>query len=623
MSESIESGFFILESMKIKSLSSGQDIADITFKIKDFTINESMSKTYLSGVTRVLDTGNILESLIGEETLEIVYSDFFNDTITETYYIYALTNVVPYSAQQDIGVGFDLSFCSLDKLISDSISIRKSYNNITTTEMAQNTFDEYFKASGVEKPLELIGETEGSNQLVIPGYRGGEAMDFLARKCFSMVDRTSYFRFWETREKYYFATIEGMTDQAITSGNTLSFYYADYMNNTEEGQIEAMKKIRSLNLGNRFNTFEERNYGAYRSHATEIDFMNRTVIDHQYNHLAEIPDYRLPSPNVEHFRTQDFVDKYLAEGKNAYVIKDYEVTGAEAGSYTFIRPNQWYGETYTRKTANAYHHDARKITIEINGRSEGIYPGAVIDVNIPKFQFPVEDQLLEQYSGLYIIESVEHKFMGKNFTQSLTLSKSGFDGDPQRAREKAAAAQAAAPDSADAGFGGNPDNNNDNNNNNNNNNNAGSSSISPADPNTISTGYEESGLTQAEVEAVIAEEAEIRGINPITAIEVARSEGTYGYQSTARRPDGSRERSYGPYQLFVDGGLGTEFQRQTGIDINSDRSAESIRKQIQFSLDYAASNGWGPNNTWYGAGRVGISDREGLAGASPANNWRD
>jgi hypothetical protein len=154
-------------------------------------------------------------------------------------------------------------------------------------------------------------------------------------------------------------------------------------------------------------------------------------------------------------------------------------------------------------------------------------------------------------------------------------------------------------------------------------NNPGSDSITPPDPNAVSTGYEQSGLTQAQVEDMIREEAALRGINPNTAIEVARSEGVYGYQSTARRPDGSRERSYGPYQLFVDGGLGTEFQRQTGIDIANDRSAASIRRQIQFSLDYAASNGWGPNNTWYGAGRVGITNREGLAGASPVNNWRE
>lgn len=138
----------------------------------------------------------------------------------------------------------------------------------------------------------------------------------------------------------------------------------------------------------------------------------------------------------------------------------------------------------------------------------------------------------------------------------------------------------------------------------------------------VATGYEQSNLTQAEVEDIIRQEAGRRGIDPSVAIAVARSEGISGYQSNARRPDGSRERSYGPYQLFMDGGLGNEFLRQTGINPETDRSEASIRKQVQFSLDYAAKNGWGPNSTWYGAGKVGISDRQGLTGAKSVDFYK-
>jgi len=426
MSSTREAGYFILESMKIKSLSSGAEVADITNLIKDFVIRESMSTTYLDGATKVLDTTNLLERLTGEETIEIVYTDFFDSRITEEYYIYALTGIQPYSDQQDIGVTFDLSFCSLDKLISDSISVRKSYNNMKTIEMVENLYNEYFTPTGVTKPLEILGDTEGANSLVIPNYRPGEAMDFLARKAYSVTDKSSYFRFWETREKYYFATLEGMVDAAVNSGQTLAFYYTDFQSNAEQAQLESMNRIRKLSLGDRFNTFEERNYGAYRHHVTELDYMNRTAIEHQYNHLDEYPEYRLPSPNIQHIRSQEFINKYLAEGPDQIVVKDYPSVGATEAS--LLRPNQYYAETYTRKTANAYHHHARKINIEINGRSRGIYPGALIELDIPKFKFPVDTQLSSQYAGLYLIESVSHNFSGKYFTQSLTLSKSGFDG---------------------------------------------------------------------------------------------------------------------------------------------------------------------------------------------------
>lgn len=121
---------------------------------------------------------------------------------------------------------------------------------------------------------------------------------------------------------------------------------------------------------------------------------------------------------------------------------------------------------------------------------------------------------------------------------------------------------------------------------------------------------------QGAIEAYIRHAAKQRGIDPETAVRVAMSEG--GVSDPTRQSDvvknGVREQSYGPFQLYMGGGLGNEFQQATGLH-PSDPGA--WQKGIDFALDKAKEGGWGP---WYGAAKAGIGDRDGIGGAPAALN---
>jgi len=116
------------------------------------------------------------------------------------------------------------------------------------------------------------------------------------------------------------------------------------------------------------------------------------------------------------------------------------------------------------------------------------------------------------------------------------------------------------------------------------------------------------------IESYIRHAAQKRGIDPEIAVRVAMSEG--GVSDPTRQSDvvkdGVREQSYGPFQLYMNGGLGNEFQQSTGLH-PSDPGA--WQKGIDFALDKAKEGGWGP---WYGAAKAGIGDRDGLGGAQGA-----
>ena len=110
------------------------------------------------------------------------------------------------------------------------------------------------------------------------------------------------------------------------------------------------------------------------------------------------------------------------------------------------------------------------------------------------------------------------------------------------------------------------------------------------------------------IEAYIRQAAVIRGIDPDTAVAVARAEG--GLDNPTRQSDvvkhGRREQSYGPFQLLMQGGLG-EKALQAGID---PRDPNQWKQGVDFALDHVTKNGWGE---WYGAKAIGVTGFDGVS----------
>jgi hypothetical protein len=126
--------------------------------------------------------------------------------------------------------------------------------------------------------------------------------------------------------------------------------------------------------------------------------------------------------------------------------------------------------------------------------------------------------------------------------------------------------------------------------------------------------------TNEEVEAYIAQEAARRNIDPEVAVRVWRSEGASGdpreaWQSKVINKRGERERSYGPYQLYMEGGLGNEMVGKTGL---SPEDPRNWKPSVGFALDQAATGGWGP---WHGAKAIGLDEKAGLANARPIGDY--
>jgi hypothetical protein len=89
------------------------------------------------------------------------------------------------------------------------------------------------------------------------------------------------------------------------------------------------------------------------------------------------------------------------------------------------------------------------------------------------------------------------------------------------------------------------------------------------------------------------------GIDPDVAVKVAGSEGLADFL-------GDRGRSGGAFQLFTGGGLGNEFQKETGLDPLDPKNEAAT---IDWAMKNLSRTGWEP---YHGAARVGVGARQGI-----------
>lgn len=151
-----------------------------------------------------------------------------------------------------------------------------------------------------------------------------------------------------------------------------------------------------------------------------------------------------------------------------------------------------------------------------------------------------------------------------------------------------------------------------------------SGDVPPANPTYIGNGYPPD-MPQVEIERIIVEEANLRNIEPSIPVRYYRREGLGHYRSQVPVNYGDGlEPSYGPFQLFIGGGLGNQYQNDTGHYLPTDNTRDGIITQIRYCLDYAAANDWKPWDASHlppGASH-GLGRYDGLENASPVWNWK-
>ena len=438
-----QAGNYILKSFKVKPLYDdrvvfGSDDVELAKVITDWAISESLHTAYVSGSATIHESDNILEDLPirGEEEIEITYVDFYETTHTKKFFLYSVEDIRPESAINDRMARYKIKFTTNQKLFSDRKSIRRSFAKQRISDMVQVIYDDYFITGNKEYDKEIeIEQTDGEQTLIIPNMKPDAAMHFLSRRAYSSENKTSSFRFFETREKYFFCTHEYLIEKyadfdqfSEESRNRLFFIYSVMNDNTGPGQIQAQQSISSVSFPSKVDSFADMKQGAYRRKIVELDINYRTRIERTFDYTEEYKDYKMPE-EVKLTHSSEFIEEYMApaDSPDTVLVTDFPQIGVNPGKDYMLRPYQHFYENYTNKLVTNYHNKRNALGISIHGRSD-LYPGMIIDLNLYKFSNTLAGtrERDTQRSGKYLVTDIENNFNGDQYTQSLRITKGGL-----------------------------------------------------------------------------------------------------------------------------------------------------------------------------------------------------
>jgi hypothetical protein len=421
-----------------KNLPPGTELNKV---IVNWGISESMDSPYVHGFAVVHESNNVLKELpiIGEEEVSIQYIDYYGKLKLDEFYVYSVEEVQPENSINDRMLKYIIRFCSKQKLHSDKTRIRRSYADQTISEMVQAVYDDYFRMNDKNDKYIEIEPTTGNQTLVIPNLRPDEAMNFLARRAFSTDNKSSSFRFFETREQYFFCTYEYLVDKykdtvlndKVAIENNLKFIYNTANDNTGPGQNVAQQSVSTLTFGTKVNSIADIKNGNYRRRVTELDYLSRTRITRDYDYSTEFSGFK-QIDTIKKTHSDEYINQYMQaeDAPETVLIADYPQIGQNLGEVANqLKPYQYYYENYTTKPIVDYHMSVNAITTSIHGRID-MYPGKVILLELYEFAESLEGRrkLDTERTGKYLVTSVNNSFNGDQYTQQITLTKGGLRG---------------------------------------------------------------------------------------------------------------------------------------------------------------------------------------------------
>ena len=446
---------------------------DITGNYIEISINESIRNPYIDGYIDIVDSYGLIYPTVnenaegnffhvrGEEYLHIEYYDYetFNDATQlqkETYFIYAIDEISMLDERKETGLQYRLYFTSAQKIFSDTKTINKAYRNMRHSEMIESIYKEYYNdliveqcptkckagtALNIAKEIE-IEPTEGKYTIVIPGLSPEQAIQMIGRRAYSEKNSSSFFSFFETREKFYFCTSEYLVEK-----NRLNLidplHSFEYSNGPDDNSPDGQDRAQQLISNGTFpsiNSMEAIKKQAYSARISEIDLGNRDI-NHYYYHYKDNylgynnVDERPQLQNSKKFITQTTGDvNHIDEG---YVFKDYKNIGEiyeRAANYDREYPH--YKEGLSTKPVFDYFFNSSLMGGTIPGRV-ALYPGQLIDITIPEYTVlsMKKHAMRDKYfGGTQMVAGMTHKIIDNKWKTTISYSKSlrGGGGEPNK-----------------------------------------------------------------------------------------------------------------------------------------------------------------------------------------------
>ena len=424
-------GAYELISFKIKSFDGEGEGVELNQIVTQWSFSESMFMSNITGSVTVLDAEGIIRTLpiIGEELITIQWKDFYGDVQSKRFFCYGVDDLGPAEESSENILSYRLNFTTIEHLTAHQQDVRQSFADQLISDMVQSVFDTYYRTG--DKDIE-IEPTVGLQTYAIPSLTPAQTMLFLARKAYGGEDSTNNFRFFETKDKFFFCTPEYLknkyknmleSEKAIEDNNLLFHTSGTADDNTPQGQLRAQQTVSGISYGDPVNTLNEISGGHLKTSMLEIDLLNHTT----YRTTTEFEDI-LTNSKIDKLKiphSSKFLESQMPITDEVYAIKDYNVPGIDKGNNKGNRHYPFYREVINSKKLFNINMAKYTINCSIRGRNP-LIPGMVIFLMVDLIEVGDPDRPDMLRDGLHMVTSITNLFVEDEFTQLVSLTKGGL-----------------------------------------------------------------------------------------------------------------------------------------------------------------------------------------------------
>jgi hypothetical protein len=406
-------GDFEIKELKLTS-HNDFDEANLLAFYTSIRVFEDMFSPSITASISFADTSGMIRymPIIGQEKVVLSYSskNVDNSSTTLNMVVSKITDIYTEGSTMN----FTLHLVTDDMIKNFDEKISEQFSG-SATDIAKKCFDKL----GSTKTLEIENSDdryENDTAFIIPNFSPFKALAFLTKRAFSETWKSSSYVFFENTKSYQFKPIEYYTQLEPKN----YFTVGDMPNTSLDPNVEN-KKVVNYSLDSAFNVIDNITKGMYNSKLMTIDLLTRTKKEfiHSYWDDNEKYQYMNTAPFGKPGPINDVSGKGVQYRPDAlYLQPEIEI---DAGKPRFNSEKIFLQRLFYQQLLENI-----KCTITIYG-DHTLTVGDSIDLQIPAYSIIENDKTNEQYSGKYLITSIQHRIAVGTYYQDLELVKDSFN----------------------------------------------------------------------------------------------------------------------------------------------------------------------------------------------------
>lgn len=396
------------------------EITDIRPVVEKMVISESIMASAVHGYLEIMDTDGLhLElPIFGQEKLEIQYSTESSDkypNIVRKFTVYKMGDKVQVNLNS---TKYKLYFVSNELIKSESAKIQKSYRNLTISDIVKDVF------STVGDSSRLVVETTVNTQrIVVPFMSPFKTINWLSTFAVSGTNPNTSYLFFEDQSQFRFTSI----DSLVSRSSKATFRRVPVQNPTVTGELKD-RSIQNIVANQMFDTIANLSSGAFGSTVQVYDPVTR-------NYRTQTFKYDTDFDSKKYLEDGDFktVGLYTdtAEFLSSDACRKFIITPTAQAESQYIQSKREDNEVFSKKREESLNYRLSqiqqlaqiKISVDVPGDSN-LTCGDIIEIVMPSFAIETKQKPDDvYYSGRYLIQNVDHVFVGNTYTCKMILLK--------------------------------------------------------------------------------------------------------------------------------------------------------------------------------------------------------